>query len=329
MAGETILIVEDNQVLLDGLKNLLEQEAYKVVIAGHGFEGLERMHLIAPDLILSDIIMPEMDGYAFFEAVRSKPEWISIPFIFLTARREKEYILAGKKLGVEDYLLKPVSPDELLTTIRSRLGRLQQLHFAQLEQSYEASLIMLANAIEVRDPYTRGHVERVMNYALSVTEYLVWNPAEIKVIRFGSILHDIGKINISETILKKDGPLNNDEWREMKKHPVYGVELISGIHYLAPAIPVIQNHHERWDGSGYPAGLCEEEIPLSARIVAVADSFDAMTTERPYRPVMLPSEACKEILQCSGSQYDPTVVKAFVKAWYASQIQSILNSFPQ
>src|SRR3990170_975025 len=191
MAGETILIVEDNQVLLDGLKNLLEQEAYKVVIAGHGFEGLERMHLIAPDLILSDIIMPEMDGYAFFEAVRSKPEWISIPFIFLTARREKEYILAGKKLGVEDYLLKPVSPDELLTTIRSRLGRLQQLHFAQLEQSYEASLIMLANAIEVRDPYTRGHVERVMSYAVAISEQLGWSVEQIHFLRIGCILHDV------------------------------------------------------------------------------------------------------------------------------------------
>lgn len=326
MAGETILLVDDNQILRDGLTTLLGQEGYHVLSAANGEEALERMEVLTPDLILSDIVMPVMDGYVFFEAVRARQEWISIPFIFLTARREREFVLAGKKLGVEDYLLKPVSPDELLTTIRSRLSRSHQLLLVQLEQSYEASLIMLANAIEVRDPYTRGHVERVMNFALAIGEALGWTLTND--LRFGSILHDIGKIHIRESTLHKEGPLDDDEWEEMMKHPELGAELIAGIHYLQPAVPVILFHHERWDGSGYPRGLEGESIPVTARIVAVADSFDAMTTDRPYRDVLALRSAYEEILSCSGKLYDPEVVNAFRQTWESGQIQAIIKAFP-
>jgi HD-GYP domain-containing protein (c-di-GMP phosphodiesterase class II) len=158
---------------------------------------------------------------------------------------------------------------------------------------------MLANAIEVRDPYTRGHVERVMNYAQTIAEYLGWTREEINHLRFGSILHDIGKIHISEEILTKAGPLTDEEWIEMKKHPEMGVELIKDIHYLESALPVILYHHERWNGSGYPRGLKGENIPVIARIVAIADSFDAMTTIRPYRNELTPDflvEVCSTIL---------------------------------
>jgi putative two-component system response regulator len=300
MTEEVILLVEDSDVLRQGLKSLLEQEGYDVVTGGNGIEALDQMEVVTPDLILADILMPEMDGYELFEAVRSKPKWISIPFIFLTARRERKHILAGKRLGAEDYLLKPISPEDLLTAIRSRLGRSQQLLLAQLQESYEASLIMLANAIEVRDPYTRGHVERVMNYAQSIAEYLGWSSTEINNLRFGSILHDIGKINISEDILRKEGTLSDEEWVEMRKHPEMGAELVKGIHYLDPALPVILYHHERWNGSGYPFGLKAEKIPIAARIVAIADSFDAMTTERPYRQELTPEQAFDEVISGSG-----------------------------
>ncbi|HLE13568.1 MAG TPA: HD domain-containing phosphohydrolase [Anaerolineales bacterium] len=328
MAGEKILLVEDNDVLREGLRSLLEQEKFVLQVAGNGLEALDAMRAITPDLILSDILMPEMDGHALFEAVRSRPEWISIPFIFLTARREREYILAGKKLGADDYLLKPVSPEDLLTAIRSRLGRSQQLLLAQLQESYEASLIMLANAIELRDAYTRGHVERVMNYAQAIAEQLAWPVGSKNQLRYGSILHDIGKIHIAEEILSKDGPLDPDEWFEMRKHPELGAELIRGIHYLEPAIPVILYHHERWNGCGYPFGLKEESIPVAARIVAIADSFDAMTTARPYRKALSPREACEEILAGSGSQYDPEIVRAFERVWGEQTIQAIYEAFP-
>ncbi|UCD99613.1 MAG: response regulator [Chloroflexota bacterium] len=328
MNAETILLVEDSEVLRQGLKSLLEQEDYLVLTGGNGKEALEKMHAKTPDLILADILMPEMDGYELFEAVRSKPEWISIPFIFLTARRERKHILAGKRLGAEDYLLKPISPDDLLTAIRSRLGRSQQLLLAQLQESYEASLIMLANAIEVRDPYTRGHVERVMNYAQTIAEYLGWTAIEINNLRFGSILHDIGKINIAANVLNKQGPLNDEEWAEMRKHPEMGAELVKGIHYLEPALPVILYHHERWNGKGYPFGLKEEKIPISSRIVAIADSFDAMTTRRPYREELKPGEAFNEILSNRGVQYDPLIVDAFRHAWETEKIIEIFKAFP-
>jgi putative two-component system response regulator len=328
MAGETILLVEDNQVLREGLKVLLEQERYTVVTASHGKEALHQMNAIVPDLILSDIIMPELDGYGFFEAVRGRQEWISVPFIFLTARRDRRYILAGMQLGAEDYLLKPVAPDELLTAIRSRLARSQQLLLAQLEASYEASLIVLANAIEVRDAYTRGHVERVMNYAVAVAGQLGWSGEQIHFLRIGCILHDVGKINIPESVLNKKGPLTESEWVEMKRHPASGADLVKDIHYLAPAIPVILYHHERWNGKGYPQGLAGEDIPLSARIIAVADSFDAMTTLRPYRGVLSPEQSRQEILNGSSSQYDPAVVEAFMRAWSAGRIEQIFGQFP-
>lgn len=315
MAGETILIVEDNDVLRQGLEALLQAEGYAVLTAAHGHEALEQMRSFAPDLILSDISMPEMDGYAFFEQVRTRPDWVSIPFIFLTARRGREDIFAGKKLGAEDYLVKPVTRQELTTTIRSRLERSHQLLLAQLQQAYSSTLIMLANAIELRDQYTRGHVERVRSHAQTLGSYIGLNPAQMEQIYYGSLLHDIGKIHISESVLKKAGPLSEEEWFEMKKHPVIGEEMVRDIPYLKPSIPVIRSHHERWDGKGYPDSLAGEEIPLVARIVTVADSLDAMCTTRPYQVALSAEQAYEEILLGSGTRYDPSIVTVFQKSW--------------
>jgi putative two-component system response regulator len=326
---------------------MLELEGFNIKTASNGREGLERMAEGSPDLILSDIAMPEIDGYAFFKAVRERPEWVTIPFVFLTARGEKEDVLAGKDLGAEDYLIKPVTRDDLITVVNSRLERSHQLRVVQLQRSYEASLTVLANAIEVRDQYTRGHVERVMAYAFAIAEELVWDgpvlaggaslglrldsaptsargaDLDVEQLRFGAMLHDIGKLHIRETTLCKGQPLSAEEWEEIKAHPLTGAEMIRDIPYLAPAVPVIRNHHERWDGRGYPDGLAGEDIPLAARIVAVADGFDAMTTDRPYSPARSLQQAYEEIVECSGTRYDPQVVAAFQKSWRAGRILSI------
>jgi len=314
MAEQTLLIVEDHDILREGLQLLLETEGYCVATAAHGRDALAQMERITPDLILSDISMPEMDGYAFYEAVRARPEWAAIPFIFLTARGDRDDVFTSRKMGVEDYLVKPIQRYELVTTIRSRLERSQQLMLAQLQQAYETSLIMLANAIELRDEYTRGHVDRVMELSVQIAERMGLNSLQISALRFGAILHDIGKIYIREGVLRKAGPLNSREWDEMKQHAEIGSNLLHDVPYLAAAIPIIRHHHERWDGEGYPDGLAGEDIPLGARIVAVADAYDAMTTERVYHNEDTPEQAFDEIRAGSGAYYDPAVVAAFLAA---------------
>jgi putative two-component system response regulator len=326
MSGETILIVEDNQVLREGIREMLSVEGYHVLCASNGKEALEQMSTFNPDLILSDIAMPEMDGFEFLRQVRSHAEWVTIPFLILTARGEKDDILIGKSLGVEDYLVKPLTRQELLTAVHARLSRAQEIKLAQLHKAYEASLTALANAIDVRDPYTRGHVERVTAYAQVIAEQMGCRDSLIEQIRFGSILHDIGKIVIQDEMLLKPDTLTSSEWEKMRLHPITGAEMIKHIDYLAAAMPIVRYHHERWDGNGYPDGLKGEEIPLGARIVAVADSFDAMSIDRPYRNGRGLEEAYQEILRCSGTQFDPQVVKAFQRAWQQNKIQQIYVS---
>lgn len=323
MKYETLLIVEDNHVLRDGIKDILTVEGYSVMTSPNGADALKQMQFECPDMILSDIAMPEMDGYEFFDKVRSRPDWLTIPFVFITARGDKEDVLNGKNLGADDYLVKPLTREELLTAVRSRLSRSKELSVVQLKQAYETSLTVLANAIDVRDPYTRGHVERVTAYSEVMGVELGLNDKQLEQIRFGAILHDIGKIMIQETILFKKGPLTDEEWAEVKKHPVIGAEMIKYVSYLAPAIPIVRHHHERWDGNGYPDGLAGAAIPQAARIVAVADGFDAMTTKRPYQDTRSLWQAYEEVRACSGSQYDPQVVDAFQRAWDKHNVQPI------
>ena len=320
---ETLLIVEDNQELRNGLQEMLTFEGYTVLSAGNGQEALERMKAISPDLILSDISMPVMDGYAFYDAVRSRPEGVAVPFIFLTARGERDEIMRGKNLGAEDYLVKPLTRGELLSAVQARLTRFRQLQIAQLEQSYQSSLSVLANAIEGRDQYTHGHVERVTTYAVAIAEQVGLRGKRMDHLQWGAILHDVGKIFVNEEILKKPFPLTDLEWVEIKQHPIKGAEMLKDIPYLAPAIPIVRHHHELWNGRGYPGGLAGETIPLEARIVTLTDAFDAMTSTRSYHPAIPLAKACEEIVSGAGKYYDPVIVNAFLKLWGSGQIQQI------
>jgi putative two-component system response regulator len=323
---DTLLIVEDNVTLREGLKEMLSFEGFSVATAGHGREALALMNTFSPSLILSDISMPLMDGYAFFKRVRERPEWITIPFIFLTARGEREDIMTGRELGAEDYLVKPVSREELLTAVRSRLDRSRQLKLAQLEQAYELSLIVLASAIEVEHEYTGEHVKRVRDYSMVLANLMGLPEKRRDSLRFGAILHDIGKRDWQKSLLNKVEPLDEGEWQLIRQHPVTGAEILKRVPYLAPAAPIVRHHHERWDGNGYPDGLQGENIPLEARILSVADGFDAMTTDRSYHPARSPDAAYQEIVACAGVHFDPTVVEAFEKAWSLHLIQDIAEA---
>lgn len=319
MNNELILIVEDDPTLATGLKETLEALGYQAATAGNGQEALLSLEQIRPDLILSDIGMPVMDGYQFFDAVRARPEWTTVPFLFLTARARRTDVLVAKGLGVDDYITKPWSPEELLVAVSSKLKRAQEVALAQLRKAYKESLTVLANAIEARDTYTRGHIERVSQYALAMGREMGWSQQRLEGLEYGAILHDIGKIAVPELILAKPDRLTMPEFAEVRKHPIFGVRMLKDISHVAVAIPAVRHHHERFDGSGYPDGLAGEEIPPEARIVAVADAVDAITTDRVYRSARPFEEALAEIIRGAGQQFDPEVVESFQRVWQAGQ----------
>jgi putative two-component system response regulator len=322
---QTVLVVEDNQAMLIGFRDILESSGYTVSTAPNGMAALEALKKVEPDLILSDISMPIMDGLELYKEVRKRPEGIAIPFIFVTARGTREDSRAALELGVDDYITKPVTSKELIAAVRARLDRADQIRLTQLKKAIKSSLVALANAIEARDQYTRQHVEQVNAFAQLIALDLDWRQDRREALEFGAILHDIGKIAVRESILTKPGPLDEDEWAEMRQHPIVGGRMIKDIPYLAPAIPIVVHHHERWDGAGYPDGLKGEEIPQEARLLAVADTFDAMTSIRPYRDAIPPKKAFDEIVSLSGKQFDPNMVETFARCWKRGEIEEILK----
>jgi putative two-component system response regulator len=321
----TILVVEDDPAMLIAFQEVLEGAGYIVVVAANGKDALAWLQTHTPELILSDISMPVMDGYKLFEAVREIPGGASIPFIFLTARGTREDIFTGKSKGVDDYITKPVTTQELLSAVNARLQRADELRLAQLKSAYKESLFVLANAIEARDSYTHAHMKRLSAYSRILAKELEWDDAQMEVLEFGAILHDIGKIYVSEAVLRKNGKLSDEEWVEMRKHPEVGARMIRDIPYLAIAVPIVLYHHERWDGKGYPEGLQGDSIPASARLLSVADAFDAMTSDRPYRDALSSTDAYQEILDGSGRQFDPGMVDALRQCWAAGRFQAVLD----
>jgi HD-GYP domain-containing protein (c-di-GMP phosphodiesterase class II) len=185
-------------------------------------------------------------------------------------------------------------------------------------------LAALSQAIEARDPYTRGHSARVSALAVVIARRLGWRGSRLSGLRLGGLLHDVGKLNLDEAVLRKPGPLDEREYSEIKRHPLAGARLIRRLEALRPALPYILFHHERWDGSGYPSGRSGEQIPVGARIVAVADAFDAMTSPRPYRPPLPLRGALAQVAGGSGTQFDPRVVRAFLAAWSDGEIDRFL-----
>lgn len=327
--NDSILIVEDNDVLRQGLIDMLSYEGYKVFGARNGLEALDQMNNVNPELVISDVSMPMMDGFSFFQALRNRQEWVTVPFIFLTARVDPVDVLEGKNLGADDYLTKPITREELVTAIQSRLARMRQLQSAQMHQAYQESLKVMANAIDQRDPLILGHVDRVTEYAQVLARYLGWNEQQLEELRFGAILHDIGKIHISEQTLFKTTPLDDQEWQEIRQHSNNGAEMLKDVTQLADVIPYVRHHHENWDGTGYPDGLAGEAIPLGARILAIADAFDAMTSPHRYGAVRSLEEAMDELQEGSGTRYDPKMIRIFTIAWHNGEIFKIAATLNQ
>ena len=322
MQEKLILIVEDSTQIRMIITKALQAEGYATRQGRNGLDGLEQLKQAQPDLILSDINMPQMDGLEFFKAVRKNPRWVAIPFVFLTIHGTSEDIQRGRELGVEDYLTKPIEPEDLVNIINARLYRSTAVEVAQVGQAYLDTVKVLANAIEGRDKYTRGHVDRVTTYSLWMAKALKWSSQHIRMLEFGARLHDVGKIVIPGSVLNKPEPLTDQEWELMKKHTLAGAKMLQEIPHLRGTLPYVLYHHEKWDGTGYPKGLKGKDIPIQGRILALADVYDALTTARPYHEAKSHQEVIEIIAQDTGKHFDPQLVPVFVKIMNAMRAQA-------
>ena len=276
-----ILVVDDSGLDRQMLRDELTGEGYQVSTAQDGEEGLAKVAETPPDLILLDVIMPNLTGYEVCRRLKSDAHTILIPVVMITSLQATEERIRGIEAGADDFLSKPFNREELMTRVRSLL-KLKR-HTDELENA-ETVLFSLALSVEAKDPYTTGHCDRLARYSVALGRKLEMSAEYLKALHRGGILHDVGKIGIPDSILLKPGLLTPAERGVMQAHPVIGERICAPLKSLRLVLPIIRHHHERWDGSGYPDGLAGETIPLTARMLQVVDLFDAFTTQRPYKP---------------------------------------------
>lgn len=312
-----VLIVDDDDLVRETLHFVLEDGGYQVYSASSGAEALRILEREPVDIVLSDIFMPGMNGFDLLRQIRERaPE---TPVILITGYGNIEMVREALKQGASDFITKPYNIHEIPIMIERNLTRHSLLtnqarqYEDAVQKSYRATLDALLAALDTRDTETEGHSERVAAYTMAMANRLNLSAEELTNIERGALLHDIGKIGVPDSILYKPGPLTPEEWEIMKQHPVIGYRMCMKIDALRPAAPIVLHHHERWDGQGYPYGLAGEAIPLGARIFAIADTLDAMTSDRPYRKALSFAEAREEIIRCAGKQFDPEMVKLFLE----------------
>lgn len=323
-----ILVVDDTSASLRLLTVLLKDEGYEVRSAINGELALHAAASEPPELILLDIRMPGMDGFEVCRRLKAQPATHDVPVIFVSVVLETDDKVLGFKLGAVDYVTKPYQRDELLARVRAHLelnrlrNHLEDLveeRTAELKQSEKKlranlldSIAALASTVEMRDLYTAGHQLRVAHLAVAIAQEMKFSEAQIEGIHLASVIHDVGKINIPSEILSKPGQLSEIEFNLIKQHPQSGYEILKNIQFPWPIAQIVLQHHERMDGSGYPQGLKGEAILPEARIIAVADTVEAMASHRPYRPGLGIDAALKEIARCRGTELDAQAVDACV-----------------
>ena len=326
--GRARLLVADDDPAIRRALLLMLGEAYAVAEAGDGAEAFRRFEAEGADLVLSDLQMPGMGGLELLRRVKEADD--TAGFIILTGAGTVENAVQALRQKADDYLVKPFHVDEVMLAVQRALEHRRLLRenrayqgelearvaeqARQIESLAVDALRSLATAIETRDDYTGGHVERVARYATATGRELGLQGEALRALWVGALLHDVGKIGVSDTILRKPGTLTEGEYAEMKRHPEIGARVMESSSFLRPGLPAVLHHQERWDGGGYPYGLRGEDISLQGRIVAVADSFDAIVSSRPYRNGESHEHALEEIQSCAGSHFDPRVVDAFLRA---------------
>jgi putative nucleotidyltransferase with HDIG domain len=335
MPNDRILVVDDEETIREIVSSMLGGAHFQTRQAASGIEALSILESGDEfDLVLSDLMMAEMDGIALLE--RAKERYPDMPIVMVTAVHDIQVALQALRNGAYDYLLKPFEREQLLATVRRALenrrlkhendayrtnlealvaARTQQWKTAlsNLEKSYDITLEALGDALDLKDAETEGHSRRVTAYTIAIARKMGLAKEAVDVIARGAFLHDIGKMAIPDDILRKPGKLTEQEMDIMKEHCYRGYKIISRIPFLAEAAEIVYSHQERYDGLGYPRGLKGDEIPLGARIFAIADTLDAMRSDRPYRAAQTIQAARKEIAAWSGRQFDPQIVKIFLE----------------
>ena len=253
--------------------------------------------------------LPGIDGLEVCQRLRDDPATVALPVIMLTGRTSTEDLVRGLDAGADDFLSKPFQTPELLARIRSSL-RLRRA-MAEMEAAHGV-VAALANAVEAKDVTTENHCQRLAGLAYQVAEVVGLKGVDLKGVVFGALLHDVGKIGISEAVLTKPGPLTEPEWEEMRRHPIIGEQICRPLVSSRLFAPIVRHHHERWDGTGYPDRLQGESIPIGARIVGLVDAFDAMVHDRPYRTGMPVEDAFDELRSNAGRQFDPGLIGLFI-----------------
>jgi len=304
-----ILVVDDNRDNAILTRELLHTDGYEVQIAENAAraEALIRQQL--PDLILLDVVMPGKSGIDLCRELKSNPVTRLIPVVMVTGLTERDDKIRAIEAGADDFLNKPIFPEELFARVKSLL-KLKE--FTDELENAEDVLCTLGLSVESRDPYTAGHCERLADYAEALGRHLGCPEDDLIALRRGGYLHDIGKITVPDEILKKGSNLTPTEWQIMRQHPVTGENICRPLKSLRDVLPIIRNHHEHWDGSGYPDGLSGEDIPLLARVLQVVDIYDALRTARPYKPALVHEEAARLMInEAQAGLWDEHLVVGF------------------
>ncbi|NDV24697.1 response regulator [Desulfovibrio sp. JC022] len=317
LRDKLVLVVDDSKYILNVVKSGLTSAGFKVITASNGFEAFEIASEIAPHLILSDINMPVMNGIKLCEKVQNHPALAHIPFVIMSSGADRRTMRELLHKGAAAFLVKPFNIDQLVITAEKLLSDHFQIILQQRENfKKERTLLMgsitsLIQALEARDSYTKGHSDTVSNLSVRIAEKLSLSEFDQERIEFAARLHDLGKIGIRDDILLKNGPLSEDEFAKIKEHPVLGADILNPIPSMEDIIPAVLHHHEKMNGQGYPHGLSGNEIPLWARIISIADVYDALTTDRPYKDAFTHQATMEFIEQKANVELCPECAKAF------------------
>lgn len=304
-----VLMADDDPSVIATLTSVLSQDGYELCAVGDGQAALDRIPEFAPDLVLLDYQMPLLEGVDVCRALRANPATRLLPVVFITGLDDRATKLECIAAGCNDFLNKPFDALELLTRTRSLL---QTKSLIDQLASTESVMITLARLLEARDPYTHGHSERVADYTVALAQWLDLSAEDQQRLRQAGWLHDLGKVAVRTEVLHKPGPLTEEEFAHIQIHPVVGVHVLAELRFAQLYLPSVRHHHERFDGKGYPDRLAGDAIPLDARMMAIADAFDAMTSNRPYRAGMSREQALAIMAENRGPQWDPRLVRGFL-----------------